>query len=157
MTDTAETTEGETAGGVDIGALLAGEGHVSTSWEELGTETLPNGVAVSQFRIGDPEDPASPAVFKVDFPPHCRIEPHKHDTAYAEVILSGSQKVSGRWYRAGDIRIAVAGKAYGPLIAGDEGASVFVIFADGRWPAIPLGGKQDGSTLHVDTIASRFR
>lgn len=156
MTDTAETA-GDAHSGVDIGGLLAREGHVSTSWTELGEEELPNGVVVSQFRIGDPEDPASPAVFKVDFPPNCRIEPHTHETAYAEIILSGTQKVSGRWYGPGEIRIAVADKAYGPLIAGEEGASVLVIFADGRWPAIPLGGKQDGSTLHGDAIAARFR
>lgn len=152
MTDTID----EAGPGVDIGALLASRGHLSTSWTELGERTLPNGVVVANFSIGDPGDPASPAVFKVDFPPGCRIEPHAHKAAYAEIILSGSQKVSGRWHHAGDVRIASPDQVYGPLIAGDEGASVLVMFADSRWEPVPLDGSDAGSTLHVDEIASRF-
>lgn len=149
MTDTIEGA----ADGVDIGGLLASQGHVSTSWSELGEWTQPNGVAVSRYHIGDPADEASPTVFKVYFPPECRIEPHTHACAYSEIILEGSQKVSGTWYHAGDIRIAVADKAYGPLIAGPEGATVLVIFENGHWPAIPLGGKHDGSTLfNAETV-----
>ena len=51
----------------------------------------------------------------------------------------GSQKVGGRWLHEGDIRIGLANKGYGPLIAGPEGVTVLVIFADGNWPAITIG------------------
>ena len=135
---------------------LSAKGHVSTSWDELGWETLPNGVEVSQFKIGDDDDADAPAVFKVRFPPNCRIEPHKHACDYAEMVLEGAQKVSGEWYRSGDVRIGAADRAYGPLVTEDEGATVLVMFRTGEWPAIPIGGKHDGATLGVDQLTSRF-
>ena len=136
-------------------AELKRKGSVTTSWEALGAEVLPNGVETSQFRIGDPDHAESPTVFKVRFPPNCEIEPHSHDSDYCEIILEGRQKVTGKWHEAGDIRIGLANRVYGPLIAGEDGVTVLVIFADGRWPAIPLPNAE-GGTLHGDQLADRF-
>jgi len=94
-------------------------------------------------------------VFKVDFPPGCRVEAHTHECDYSEIILRGSQQVSGKWLHEGDVRIGLANNAYGPLIAGSEGVTVLIIFADGNWPAIQVGAG-DGSTLSGEELRIRF-
>ena len=140
----------------ELASELEARGHVNTSWEELGSITLPvTNIETSQYRIGSPDDADSPTVFKVYFPPDCRVEAHKHACDYSEIILQGSQKVSGHWLHEGDIRIGMADQAYGPLIAGPEGVTVLVIFADGHWPAIPVGAG-DGETLGVEQLTDKF-
>ena len=140
----------------DMAAELEQRGHVVTSWDELGSITLPaTGIETTQYRIGSPDDEASPTVFRAYFPPGCRVEAHTHACDYSEIILQGSQQVSGRWLHEGDIRVGLANRAYGPLIAGPEGATVLVIFADGHWPAIPVGAG-DGSTLSTAELTERF-
>ena len=58
----------------ELGTELQAKGHVNTSWEELGSITLPvTEIETSQYRIGPPDDPESPTVFKVYFPPDCRV------------------------------------------------------------------------------------
>ena len=139
-----------------ISAELDRAGHIVTSWDELGSITLENtGVVTSQYRIGQPTENSSPTVFKANFPPDCRIEAHTHACDYSEIILKGSQRVSGKWLHEGDIRIGLANKGYGPLIAGPEGVTVLVIFADGNWPAIQIGAG-DGSTLGSEQLLERF-
>ncbi|MEE2683044.1 MAG: hypothetical protein VYD77_03850 [Actinomycetota bacterium] len=131
-------------------------GHIVTSWEELGSVTIEaTGIETSSYRIGLPSKDASPTVFKAYFPPDCRVEAHTHACDYSEIILEGSQKVSGKWLYPGDIRVGLANKGYGPLIAGPEGVTVLVIFADGHWPAITIG-KGDGSTLGTGELLDRF-
>ena len=111
----------------EIDDVLTKRGHIVTSWDELGSITLEaTGVVTSQYRIGLPTEDASPTVFKAQFPPNCRIEAHTHACDYSEIILEGSQQVSGKWLHKGDIRIGMANKAYGPLIAGPEGVTVLV-------------------------------
>lgn len=140
----------------EVEAELDRRGHVVTSWEGLGSITLEaSGAVTSQYRIGRPSEDASPTVFKVEFPPHCRIEAHTHACDYTEIILQGSQQVGGRWLHEGDIRIGLANKGYGPLVAGPEGVTLLVIFADGNWPAVEIGAG-DGSTLGVGQLTERF-
>ena len=153
--DELDEASNEASNGASIKVQLGRRGHAGTSWDAIGWQTLPNGVVVSQYRVGDPDDITSPAVFNVFFPPECHIEAHSHDCDYSEFILEGAQKVSGHWYHAGDIRIAKANQVYGPLIAGPEGVRVIVIFKDGRWPARPVGSHA-GSTLNVDLLTERF-
>lgn len=156
MTTTEPTTETTHITTEAIAAELDRRGHVVTSWDELGSITLENtGAVTSQYRIGRPDQDSSPTVFKVYFPPDCRIEAHTHDCDYSEIILQGSQRVSGKWLHEGDIRIGLANKGYGPLIAGPEGCTVLVIFADGNWPAIEIGAG-DGSTLGTNQLTQRF-
>lgn len=140
----------------EIEAELDRRGHVVTSWDELGSITLEQtGIVTSQYRIGKPSIDASPTVFKVEFPPDCRIEAHTHECDYSEIVLKGSQQVSGKWVHEGDVRIGLANNAYGPLIAGPEGVTVLIIFADGNWPAIQVGAG-DGSTLSAEELRNRF-
>lgn len=134
---------------------LERRGHVITSWEEIGSFSIPaNSVSVSQYRIGN-QDEASPTVFRAIFPPGSRVEAHTHACDYSEIILQGSQKVGGKWLHEGDIRIGLAHKAYGPLIAGPDGVTVLLIFANGLWPAIPVGAGE-GATLGTDDLLERF-
>jgi len=140
----------------DISEKLAKRGHVVTSWEDLPHVTMDEtGIETISYRIGMPDDNASPTVFKLYFPPNCRVEAHTHSCNYSEIILDGSQKVSGKWLYKGDIRVGLANKGYGPLIAGPEGASILVIFADGNWPAISIGAG-DGSTINASKLLEQF-
>lgn len=155
-TDTPTTTGPQPITDAEIEAELDRRGHIVTSWDQLGAITLEaSGAVTSQYRIGRPSEDSSPTVFKVSFPPDCRIEAHTHECDYSEIILQGSQKVSGKWLHEGDIRIGLANKGYGPLIAGPEGVTVLVIFADGNWPAVQIGAG-DGSTLGSDQLRERF-
>ena len=100
-----------------IAEELNRRGHVVTSWEQLGQVWMEEtGIETTQYRIGLPTEDSSPTVFKVYFPPNCRVEAHTHACDYSEIILQGSQKVSGKWLYEGDIRIGLANRGYGPLI-----------------------------------------
>ena len=102
-----------------------------------------------------PDDPSAPTVFKVYYPPGCKVEAHTHECDYSEIVLEGSQKVGNEWLHPGDIRVGMANRGYGPLVAGDEGATVLVIFADGQWPADTIG-RNDGSSLGVDELLKTY-
>ncbi|MCH1513031.1 MAG: hypothetical protein L7S58_05655 [Acidimicrobiales bacterium] len=135
---------------------LAKRGHVVTSWKQLGQVWMEEtGVETTSYRIGLPSDDSSPTVFKVYFPPNCRIEAHTHACDYSEIILQGSQKVSGKWLHEGDIRIGLADRGYGPLIAGDKGVTVLVIFKNGHWPPVQIGAG-DGSTINAEKLLKEF-
>ena len=131
------------------------KGHIAFSWDELDKVQLPTGIVTSMYRVGDPGDPGAPTVFKVHYPPDCYVEAHTHACDYTEIILEGSQRVGATWHHAGDIRVGLANRGYGPLVAGPEGTTVLFMFRDGRWPAITIG-KNDGSTLGSDVIAAHF-
>jgi hypothetical protein len=115
---------------------------VDTSWDELGWNDLGGGITSSRFVLGDPDDPQAPMVFRTFFPPGCRVEAHRHSCDYAEIILEGTQQVSGKWHKAGDVRYVVGKRGYGPLIAGPEGVHVIVIFR--RQDFETIFGKKQG-------------
>lgn len=133
----------------EAAAQLARRGHLGFSWDDLETIELPTGVRTQMYRISP--EPDAPTVFRVYFPPDCKVEAHTHDCDYTEILLEGTQRVGAEWHKAGDIRIGLANRGYGPLVAGPEGATVLFMFADGRWPAIKIGNN-DGSTLGSDVI-----
>ena len=131
-------------------------GHVVTSWEQLGQVWMEEtGIETTQYRIGLPTEDSSPTVFKVYFPPNCRVEAHTHPCDYSEIILQGSQKVSGKWLHEGDIRIGLANRGYGPLIAGDEGVTVLVLFKNGHWLPVQIGAG-DGSTINAEKLLQEY-
>lgn len=136
-------------------SALERRGHVTTSWDKLEKLKLSTGIETTMFKIGMPDDPASPTVFKVYYPPGCKVEAHTHECDYSEIVLEGSQKVGNEWLYPGDIRVGMANRGYGPLVAGDEGATVLVIFADGQWPAVTIG-RNDGSSLGVDELLETY-
>jgi hypothetical protein len=124
----------------------------STSWARLGFVELPDGSRVSSVRVGEEDDPDSPLLLMMSFPPNGRIPVHSHQTDYAEVILEGAQYVGRRLHQAGDVRIVKAGTAYGPLVAGPEGARVLVIFRDSRWRGQPTQSSE-AEELRRDILA----
>ena len=134
---------------------LKRKGHMAFTWEDLDKIELPSGIITSMFKVGDPLDENSPTVFKVFYPPECYVEAHTHDCDYTEIIVEGSQRVGATWHKAGDIRIGMANRGYGPLVAGPEGTTVLFMFKDGRWPAITLGNN-DGATLGGNVISDHF-
>ena len=139
----------------EITSELNRRGHVVTSWEGIGGITLPTEAIATMYKIGLPENPEAPTVFKMNFPPGCTIESHTHACDYSEIVLEGSQMIGRTWLYPGDVRIGLANRGYGPLVAGPEGATVLVIFADSNWEGIPLG-KGSGNTLGTTEITDRF-
>lgn len=139
----------------EYAAELQRKGHLAFNWNDLDMIELPTGVQTRMYRVGDPADETAPTVFKVFFPPDCFVEAHTHECDYTEIILEGTQKVGATWHKAGDVRLGLANRGYGPLVAGPEGATVLFMFKDGRWPAITLGNN-DGSTLGSDVIADHI-
>ncbi len=126
--------------------------HRDTSWDDLEVKELPNGVRSRGFVIDSGDDRDAPTVFWSYFPPHTVTAPHSHQCDYAEIILHGSQQVTRRWYKAGDVRIVKAGTVYGPLVAGPEGATVIVIFRHSNWEPVPAR-QSDTDGLFVGEIA----
>ena len=96
-------------------------------WEER-----PGGIRKAIFTVGDEGDLSAPMVVKVVFPPNTTVSAHTHESDYAEIVLEGSQVVGRRHYVAGDVRIVRGGTVYGPLAAGPDGATVLIVFRDGR-------------------------
>jgi len=135
----------------DYNSELQRKGHLAFSWDELDKITLPTGIETKMFKVGDPSAMTSPTVFKVFYPPDCFVEAHTHDCNYTEIILEGTQRVGATWHKAGDIRVGLANRGYGPLVAGPDGATVLFVFEDGRWPALTIGNN-DGSTLGSEVI-----
>jgi hypothetical protein len=126
----------------DVPAGTRRKWWTATSWDKIasgeseigrsgGSETDPDR-RFWLFGIGEPGTEGMPTVIRAFFPAGTREEVHTHATDYCEIILEGSQQVTGRWYHAGDIRVAKGGTSYGPLIAGPEGVLKMVIFADDR-------------------------
>ena len=130
-------------------ARLARQGHLAFSWDDIDKIELPSGIETQMYRAGLEDD--APTVFRVYYPPGCTVEAHTHDCDYTEIILAGTQRVGAHWHKAGDVRIGLANRGYGPLGAGPEGATVLFMFKDGRWPALTIGNN-DGSTLGSEVI-----
>ena len=138
-----------------LASELQKKGHLAFNWNDLDKIELPSGIVTSMYRVGDSTDAAAPTVFKVFYPPNCYTEAHTHACDYTEIILDGTQKVGATWHVPGDIRIGLANRGYGPLVAGPEGATVLFMFKDGQWPAITLGNN-DGSTLGSEVISEHL-
>ena len=118
----------------EIKEALERKGHYALNWEDLDKIELPTGVISSMYRVGDPTQAESPTVFKVFYPPGCTIEAHTHDCDYTEIILEGSQRVGATWHHAGDIRIGLANRGYGPLVAGPRAQRYYLCLPTGRGP-----------------------
>ena len=137
----------------EAAAKLERRGHLAFNWDDLDEIELPNGIVTRMFRMSAAED--APTVFKVYSPPGCTVDAHSHDCDYTEIILEGSQRVGATWHHAGDVRLGLANRGYGPLVAGEDGATVLFMFKDGRWPAIALG-TNDPSALGSHVIAEHL-
>jgi hypothetical protein len=126
----------------DVPAVTRRKWQTATSWDEIASgesEIGRSGASESEpdrrfwlFGIGEPGTEGMPTVIRAFFPAGTREEVHTHACDYCEIILEGTQQVTGKWYGPGDVRVAKGGTSYGPLIAGPEGVLKLVIFADDR-------------------------
>jgi quercetin dioxygenase-like cupin family protein len=126
--------------------------HHTTSWNEVGATTPRPGTQVWLVRNGPPEDEHAPVVVRSTFAPGTRVEAHTHESDYMEIILEGSEQVTRRWRRAGDITIVKAGTVYGPLIAGPEGVTKLIIFRDDRYRTVPPKEARAGRGSRPDAL-----
>ena len=63
---------------------LGKRGHIVTSWDELPQVTMDEtGIETTSYRIGLPNNDRAHTVFKVYFPPDCRVEAHTHSCDYS--------------------------------------------------------------------------
>ena len=120
---------------------MSAEHLVLQPWSEAAV-SLPNGQLATKLVIGDDKDPRATRAFIVKWPPGCRVDVHTHASDYCEILLEGTQKIGDTWFSAGDVRVAKAGTLYGPLIAGDEGCTIIVIFNGNGWMPIPARDTQ---------------
>lgn len=131
---------------------------VETSWDELEVYDTPSGGRFRHFTVGEPEVTGGPTVIRVTFPPGTRVEAHTHACDYCEVLLEGSEVIGRRLHRAGDIVIRSAGTVYGPLVAGPDGVTKLLIFADDRVQALrpnqPLPA--DEATLRIAHVIKEW-
>lgn len=123
-------------------------------WTEGATD-LPNGQRVVKLDIGRSGDERATVAFIAQWPPGCRVDPHTHESDYCEIIMAGSQKVGARWFHAGDVRMARAGETYGPLVAGEDGCTIVIVFDGQGWaPIVARDTMTEG--LEPDTLRSLF-
>lgn len=87
-----------------------------------------NGVRYQKMPVG-PGGDGGPVVVRSMFPPGTEVPAHSHVCDYVEIILEGSEEVTRRWRRAGDVTSVKAGTVYGPLVAGPDGVTKLVIFS----------------------------
>jgi hypothetical protein len=109
---------------------------LDTTWDDVPTKEYDGGIRVAFYSVGEQGAPGAPTVLRVQAPPGARVAPHSHACDYTEIVLEGSERVSRRWHREGDILVRTAGTVYGPLVAGPEGVTKLVFFADDRVLAI---------------------
>ena len=76
------------------------------------------------------DDPCGPLAVVIELPPNTEGRAHSHTSDYLTIVIEGSLKTSGKWYRPGEIRFQDAGSVYGPSLVGPEGVRVLVVFAD---------------------------
>ena len=78
----------------EINDTLKKRGHVVTSWNELPQVTMDEtGIETSSYRVGLSDNDDAPTVFKLYFPPNCRVEAHTHSCDYSEIIIEEAKKL----------------------------------------------------------------
>lgn len=131
------------------------EGHRAiTPWTDEAIE-LATGHVMAKFTVGEEDSDAATVVFIAQWPAGCRVDAHTHESDYCEILLKGSQKVGATWFHEGDVRIARAGHIYGPLVAGDEGCTIALIFNGQGWTPIPARPDRT-SGLDADDYLARL-
>lgn len=90
----------------------------------------PEGIRSAMVSMSESE-PSAPMLFVVEFPAGYRLDPHTHGCDYMEYVVEGSVRVGKIDYGPGDIRLVRKGTGYGPLVFGDDGCKVILVFRDG--------------------------
>jgi len=121
------TTTGDSR--VTVLKVFGDKGFIDTSFDDLAyTDTIVGAAAFVD--IGDDDNTRRPLIALVRFAPGTEIPPHYHSTDYCSVIVAGEMEITRKRHGPGSLRIVKKGTAYGPLVAGPEGATAIEIFAD---------------------------
>ena len=117
-----------------------------------------DGIRNAYFVMGKKEDDA-PTVMIMDLPPGAVIRHHFHDCERVEVVIRGEIRVGDKIFRPGDVMTASLREAYGPNVAGPNGATTAEIFSnyhsatETNYPELGEGG----AALTVDLTDPDFR
>jgi hypothetical protein len=93
-----------------------------------------DGVPLSVFAMGDPNNPETPAFAVFQMGPGSVLPRHSHPCERFEVIIQGSMEVqspeeNGLQLKTGDVMRASPDELYGPHIAGPDGFTVVEYFS----------------------------
>jgi hypothetical protein len=105
-------------------------GPESMRWMKVIADAI--NVKFARFPLGDPEDENTPFASILFMPPGYELWRHKHACYRVEVIIKGSLQVGGRTYGPGDVMTSEPDQAYGPHVAGPDGAMTVEIFSSRR-------------------------
>ena len=105
-------------------------GPESMRWMKVIAEAI--NVKFARFPLGDPEDEDTPFASLLFMPPGYELWRHKHECHRVEVIVKGSLQVGDRTFGPGDVMTSEPGQAYGPHVAGPDGALTVEIFSTRR-------------------------
>ena len=96
----------------------------SAAWEDdsLGWE-YSGRVRTAFFDIGDPDGQQRPVVMLAEYPAGVTVATHWHSTDYVSIVVGGFLTVTGKGHLPGAVRRVAAGTAYGPIVAGPDGAA----------------------------------
>jgi|SRR5579863_688974 len=98
-----------------------------------------DGITFSSFLLEEGNS-ESPMVVLSRFEPGTRIEPHTHKSNYFEYVIAGDQTVGKTVFRTGDVRQVTGGTGYGPIVVGDAGCTVIIVFQQAAGAmTVPLG------------------
>jgi hypothetical protein len=147
------TTEGA---GVTVLRVQGEKGFIDASLDDMAfAETLIGDAALVD--IGDEANTERPLIALVRFAPGTEIPPHYHDSDYCSIVVDGQVEVTRKVHGPGSIRIVKAGTAYGPVIAGPEGATAIEIFADRTGVAATYLGGDEAWRARLDAAAAEVQ
>jgi hypothetical protein len=80
------------------------------------------GMRESCFNLGDPDDPITPHISILKWQPGNKIFRHTHPAHRFELLISGELETPNGKLTAGTVMFTGPNEAYGPLVAGPDGA-----------------------------------
>jgi hypothetical protein len=80
------------------------------------------GMREACFNLGDPQDPQTPHISILEWKPGNRIFRHSHPSHRFELLLRGTLETPEGTLTAGGVMFTGPNEAYGPLVAGPDGA-----------------------------------
>lgn len=148
------TTEG--ASGVTVLKVAGEKGFIDTSFADLSFAATIIGDA-ALVDIGDDDNARRPLIALVKFSPGTEIPPHYHDSDYCSIVVEGQLEVTRKVHGPGSVRIVKGGTAYGPVVAGPDGATAIEIFADRTGIAATYLGGDEAWRAKLDAAAAEVQ
>lgn len=125
--------------------------HQYFSWHEADWRAVPGTDGEAATYVLTRTDGGEVAIVLIRYPEHFVVPVHHHGSDYCTLILEGSMTIGRRTFQVGDMRIAHAGVAYGPLRIGADGCTVIDFFADRASIPAVFSDPEDRGSLGADT------